>query len=134
MFSAFSTGLSGLVKVAQDKIIVASAEEPAADVQDEKKTAETKLPVDADASKVVANKPEAADVTTEVKSGENEAPSSSSTTTTAAADAPADGDNILGAAKEWGNFLFGGVKDVTMKGTPRCYNILYFYMVTISGE
>ena len=30
-----------------------------------------------------------------------------------------EGENILGAAKEWGNFLFGGVKDVTMKGRPQ---------------
>jgi len=106
MFSALSTGLSGLVKIAQDKIIVGSEAEVATG------NSETK------------NKTSNSEALQKIPS-ENIVESGSQTVD----DAPKEdvegkdaGDPILGAAKEWSNYLLGGVMDVTSKVTSGAAN------------
>jgi len=123
MFSTFTTGLSGLMKVAQEKMVITTAEEAGGDSSPEKTAAQPT----ADDLKSSALAEDAATVV-------DEAPASSETSPKKAIDESEDGaakeeentgiegENILGAAKEWGNFLFGGVKDVTMKVTSGAAN------------
>ena len=100
MFSAFSTGLSGLMKVAQEKQVFSS--------ETDSLPQKTEVPAahsDADALKVDDAAPVKSDAAV-VSDGDAVQDSTSQP----------EADPILGAAKDWGNFIFGGVKDVTMKG------------------
>jgi len=106
MFSAFSTGLSGLMKVAQEKQVFSSETDSLP-----QKTEDPAAPSDADALKVDDAAPDKSDA----------AAASEGDDVKDSAGQP-EGDPILGAAKDWGNFIFGGVKDVTMKVTSGAAN------------
>ena len=117
MFSAFSTGLSGLMKVAQEKIVIPTSEGE----EEPGKTEETKPTGDADSTAPITGDEAPAATETTPKEGDGApAPATEDGAETAGTTSgAAEGENILGAAKEWGNYLFGGVKDVTMKGRKR---------------
>ena len=116
MFSTLTTGLSGLMKVAQEKMIVPAAE---SEESAEEKTHPAAPSVEDDAK--AAPKDTAPAQPTEAKDAGSVPEGAADATSTSPPAAPpaAEGENILGAAKEWGNFLFGGVKDVTLKGKGR---------------
>jgi len=110
MFTTLTTGLSGLMKVAQEKMIVPAAE---SEESAEEKTHPT-APGNADDVAAAPKDTSAAPEQSKEGKVTGSAPEGAADATSAAPPA-AEGENILGAAKEWGNFLFGGVKDVTLK-------------------
>lgn len=123
MFTAFSTGISGLMKVAQEKIVVSTSGEPEAEANGAEKEKSADTPTTASDSKqsdaALSKEEEAAEETTTAAEGEQTPREGIEATgaTTAEKD-----EAIIGVAKEWGSYLFGGVKDVTMKVTSSAAN------------
>lgn len=119
------------MKVAQEKIVVPTSTETEIATEDsgKEKIGDESSKGSSDASDVTGGVIVEKDIIAEAPSAATEpTPAPEANAVAAAVDgvlpatAVGEGEDILGTAKEWGSFLFGGVKDVTMKVTSSAAN------------